>query len=336
MNSRRQKNISKKDKKKAIGIVLIIAVLMTVTAFGLRIWENNSYAVDNSGYEANINKPEVHEIEDNGDMYRRRDDIESYLFIGVDQEGTAQSNGSYIEGGQGDVQMLLVLDDKNRTWQVLQLNRDTITDVPVLGVFGDVVSSERQQLALAHSYGDGTERSCENNVNTVSALLYDQPIDGYAALNMDAVKVLTDTVGGVTITPQADFDDNGLVLKAGESAFLDGKDALTYVRARMSVDDGTNPARMARQRIYLSALKEKLINSDSDMADRLYKALTEYMITDLTDKKVSVIANKLRLYDEKELLTIDGESYIEDEHWAYYLDEESFKDTVLQLFYEKE
>ena len=151
MNSRRKNNISKKDKKKAIGIVLIIAALMTVAAFGLRIWENNSYAVDNSGYEANINKPEVHEIEDNGDIYRRRDDIESYLFIGVDQEGTAQSNGSYIEGGQGDVQMLLVLDDKNKTWQVLQLNRDTITDVPVLGVFGDVVSSERQQLALAHA-----------------------------------------------------------------------------------------------------------------------------------------------------------------------------------------
>ena len=152
--------------------------------------------------------------------------------------------------------MVVVLDNANRTWQMLQLNRDSIVQVPVRGVQGDIIAYEDEQLALAYYYGDGREASCENTVLTVSMLLDGQTIDGYAAVNMDAVGIITDMVGGVTLTVTSDFSAIDPTLVEGETITLYGDQALTYVRSRYNIDDETNLARMARQRQYLAALKK--------------------------------------------------------------------------------
>lgn len=59
------------------------------------------------------------QLEWKGETYTARPDLESYLLIGVDEMGEAVGTESYIGGGQGDVQMLLVLDNANQTWQAL-------------------------------------------------------------------------------------------------------------------------------------------------------------------------------------------------------------------------
>ena len=41
------------------------------------------------------------------------------MLIGVGEMGEAVGTESYIGGGQSDVQMLLVLDNANQTWQAL-------------------------------------------------------------------------------------------------------------------------------------------------------------------------------------------------------------------------
>lgn len=82
--------------------------------------------------------------------------------MGIDVKGKAVGVDSYEGGGQADVQMVLVVDDANKTWQVLQINRDTITKVPVLDVLGGVAAYADEQIALAHYYGNGRENSCEN------------------------------------------------------------------------------------------------------------------------------------------------------------------------------
>ena len=91
--------------------------------------------------------------------------------MGVDTSGEGLGVNSYAGGGQADVQMVVVLDNINQTWQMLQLNRDSIVQVPVRGVHGDIVAYDNEQLALAYYYGDGREQSCENTVLTVSTLL---------------------------------------------------------------------------------------------------------------------------------------------------------------------
>ena len=261
--------------------------------------------------------------------------FDTIFFTGSVAVGKVVAVDSYEGGGQADVQMVLVVDDANKTWQVLQINRDTITKVPVLDVLGGVAAYADEQIALAHYYGNGRENSCENTALAVSMLLDDQPIDGYFALNMDAVGIVTDLVGGVTLTVTSDFSEIDPTLVQGEEVTLDGEKALTYVRSRHHIDDQTNIARMARQRQFLAALEEKLRQQDSQFAAEAYTALEDYMVTDIASGTAAKIGEKLKQYKQLDTLTIDGENVIENGYWAYHLDESSREATVLQLFYEK-
>ena len=276
---------------------------------------------------------ELKELTYKGKNYRQKPDVESYLFLGIDVMGPAVGTESYIAGGQADTQILLVLDNEARTWQLLQLNRDSMVEIPVLSMMGTVPYTLVQQLALAHAYGNGREQSCENNVLAVSMMLDDQPIDGYFSLNMGGIGILVDLIGGVTLTVTSDFSAIDPSLVQGETITLTGKQALEYVRTRKDVDDQTNIARMARQRQFLAAFEEKVRSMDPDFAVTAYEALEEYVITDIASGTAVDIAGRLQSYEKRPILTIDGENVTEDGYWAYYLDEDSLQETILQLFY---
>ena len=102
------------------------------------------------------------------------------------------------------------------------------------------IGTEFEQLTLAHSYGDGKKESCQNTVTTVSNLFDGQKIDGYMALNMDAVAILNDMVGGVPVEITSDFSAVDPSLQEGTVVTLQGDQALTFVRTRKDVDDQTN------------------------------------------------------------------------------------------------
>lgn len=315
-------------------VVLILSCCIA-TFIGMQIWEKNQYS---SQSDSSINEEDIlktKEITYEGVTYKQKRKVSSYLFIGVDEQGEATGVDSYIGGGQGDVQMVLVVDDLNRTWQILQLNRDSMVEIPVLGVQGNVVSSAFQQLCLAHSYGNGKEESCENNVNTVSTLLDDQPIDGYFAMNMSAIQTLNNLVGGVTVTITSDFSNIDPTLKEGQTITLSDQQAEEYIHTRKDVDDETNIARMSRQRSYMDGLMQKLSSFDEDFSLNAYETLQPYTVTDISNGEFSKIINKLQNYTKKDILTIDGDNRVEDDHWAYYLDEDSLQRTIIELYYEE-
>ena len=334
-----RKRISRRDVLKAAG-----ALAASVAALGGGAWllqrmdDEQDRANASDSYTTNDHRAaaELKEITYNGRTYRQRPDLETYLLMGVDTSGEGLGVNSYAGGGQADVQMVVVLDNANRTWQMLQLNRDSIVQVPVRGVQGDIIAYEDEQLALAYYYGDGREQSCENTVLTVSALLDGQAIDGYAAVNMDAVGIITDMVGGVTLTVTSDFSAIDPTLVEGETVTLYGDKALTYVRSRYNIDDETNLARMARQRQYLAALEEKLRQQDGEFVASAYQELSDDMVTNIGSGTAVDIADRLQEYTELPLLTIDGENVVEGEHWAYHLDEDSLQQTILQLFYQEQ
>ena len=58
---------------------------------------------------------------------------------------------------------------------------------------------------LPYSFGDGKVTSCQYMVDAVSNLFYGMPINGYVALNMNAVAMINDAVGGVTVTVPEDM-----------------------------------------------------------------------------------------------------------------------------------
>lgn len=331
-----RRRISRRDFFKAAGLTVATLAALGGGAYALQRWDDSQNAVsvaDTGPGNDHREAAQLKELTYKGRSYRQKPDVESYLFLGIDTMGAAVGVNSYAGGGQADVQIVAVLDNEARTWQALQLNRDSIVRVPVLGVGGDIVAYEDEQLALAHYYGNGREQSCENTVLAVSMLLGDQPIDGYMAVNMDAVGILTDLVGGVTLTVTSDFSAIDPSLVQGETITLTGEQALTYVRSRANIDDETNLARMNRQRQYMTALEEKLTQKDANFVVEAYDALADYMVTDIASGTAAEIGERMQDYTQLEALTIDGENVVEGEHWAYYLDEDSLQETILQLFY---
>lgn len=326
---RTRQTISPKDKLRAALLVAVAVVVVAVGLVALQRWQDHQRMQGTSS-----GRDTRKTLEYQGQTYVAREGIESYLFMGIDVEGPAKGNKSYIGGGQADVQWLLVVDRYRQTWQILQINRDSMVEVPVLGVNGREVGTERQQIALAHSYGDGLETSCENNVTAVSRMLGDQRIHGYLALNMDAISIVNDQVGGVQVTVLDDFPHVDPALKEGQTVTLTGPQALTYVRGRQGVGDETNLSRMARQEQYLDALYPKLQGMDTTEAAALLQAVEDYMVTDMSDQWLKLM-DRLETYTPLEPLTIQGESDLDAQGAAaYWLDEDSLHQVMIQLFYE--
>ena len=244
-------------------------------------------------------------------MYTPRPQLETYLLMGIDVEGPAKGNRSYSGGGQADVQLLLVVDNTNQTWQVLQINRDSMVEVQVLGMTGEVLQTQTAQIATAHAYGDGTERSCRNAVAAGSNMLGGKTIDGDVALNMDAVAILNDMVGGVPVTITSDFTDIDPSLQEGETITLQGQQALVFV-------------------------EEKMARQDEEFVIRAYDAVSDYMVTDMGSGTVAELGEKMKTYEELPFLTIAGESGTDEEGSATYtLDQDSLQQAIVSLFYER-
>ena len=268
--------------------------------------------------------------------YRPNEDLSVLLIIGVDDYGITETDARR-NTSQSDFLTLALFDHEERAVRLLQLNRDTMADIPVLDDDGKVYALTYQQLALAHTYGSGLQDSCENTEYAVSMLLYGVSIDNYFAVTMDVIPILNDIVGGVTVTIEDNFAgvDDSLVL--GSTVTLTGSQAESFVRARRGMqDDPTNIGRMRRQRQYMTALAEALgraaDESDSFVIDA-YAAIDDYLVTDCTVDALCDYADQLSDYTLAEIITPEGESVRGEENMEFYVDEQALQALVVELFY---
>ena len=172
--------------------------------------------------------------------------------MGVDHE--TQESYAYRQAGQADFLRLIVLDSNNKTVQQLQIDRDTITPVTVLGVMGDRYEPVEQQICVGYGFGDGRQTSCEVTVEAVENLLGGQTVDQYLSMGLDGISTLNDLAGGITVTLEDDFSAIDPAMTKGTTLTLHGDQAETFVRTRRSIGVGTNEARMARQEQYIQKL----------------------------------------------------------------------------------
>lgn len=332
MSRSRRDQIRKRDILLLVGVLIAALVVLVGAAWLLDRPPSETAAVSPSEPISTVATEEMRIF--NGQTYQRKQDLKTYLIMGIDRDGPAKKGKNHT-GGQADVQLLLVIDEANQTRQVLQINRDSIVDVPVLGATGSVINTQREQIALAHAYGDGTENSCRNAVRAVSGMLGNQPIDGYISLNMGGVRILNDFVGGVTVTIESDFSDVDPTLVMGSTITLNGEQAYHFIRSRKGVDDQTNLSRMVRHRAYLAGLAEKLQNLSQNDVIRCYDAVFDYLVTNLGSKTLVNLLETAKNCTDLGILTIQGESYIDSKGVnAYELDDTSLEQTILMLFYE--
>ena len=313
--------------KKVVVLLIIVALLAALIAGAALMSKKEAEApIENAGTAQNAAvKPKA--LTYNGQEYPMKTHLQTVLLIGTDAveayEQTTEGVKPFYNYNQADFLTLLVLDTDNNTAEILQLNRDTMTDVPWLDVLGEYGGTEFKQLCLAYNYGDGGPKSCRNTVSAVSSLLFDAPIDYYMQVPMTAIPVLNDVVGGVPITFQEDMTDIDPAFVKGATVRLDGSQAEKFVRSRMGLSDDTNTYRMERQLQYLDSFQNcarEAIDTDSQFVLTLLEKLSDYLQTNLTGDQ---LVNFITQLDESEISPIrppQGTLTLEDGHYAFYVD----------------
>lgn len=322
-------------RKRALLTAIGLGLVLLLVYSGLQLMESTVFQSTHRPAETVHKKTVTYE----GTDYFPRQDITTLLVMGIDEEGPVKASGSYRNSGEVDMIALLVMNQTDETYTVLCLNRDTMVNMPVLGVGGSVAGSFYGQLALSHTYGSGLEDSAENTREAISSLLNNITIDYYVAMNMDAISILNDAVGGVTVNVSDDFSEVDPTIGLG-AVTLQGEQALTFVSSRQDVGNQMNLSRMNRHEEYMRGLAVALsakLDSDDSFITTTYDAMDEFMVTDCSVKAASGLMERCADYTLVGIESPKGENVRGEEFYEFYVDEEELMEQVLRLFYaEKE
>ena len=140
---------SKRKYLPYVAVILLIVFLLSAILLFVNLWERfgarSSFQGEESGSPT---------LTYNGEEYvlKKDEDLEVILLLGLDKfEGETDEDADRNDK-QSDFMMLLVIDDRNREFTAVHINRDTIVEMNRLGIGGKVVGTVKQQIALAHTY----------------------------------------------------------------------------------------------------------------------------------------------------------------------------------------
>lgn len=269
-------------------------------------------------------------------LHYRENEITNFLIIGLDQESVHTQTG-HQNGGQADFIMVLSIDRIRRSITPIMLDRDVMCEVQTYGVFGHPSGSRVMQLCLAQSYSGKDITGSENTARAVEKLLSGINIHHYVLVDMGAVPLVNDAVGGVEVTLYDDFTIFDPEMRQGETLLLNGEQAAFFVRGRMTVADGTNASRMSRQQRYLSSLlvqfRRNLRGQQAKLVD-LLESLEGHMLSDASD---GTLLNTVNAYDDYEwnaMRTLSGEHKTDPYGFAeFWADEAALKRLVADIWF---
>ncbi len=267
-----------------------------------------------------------------GVSYFPRQDITTMLIMGIDQFGKVEDSGAYTNTGASDVNILLIFDETAKQCNVLHLNRDTMLEMPVLGVGGREAGTYYGQLALAHTYGSGLDDSCLNVSKAVSRFLGGIDINYYLSMNMDAIAIVNDAVGGVTVQVTEDFSQVDESIGMG-LVKLQGEQAIHFVRTRKGVGDQKNTSRIQRHEAYIdgfvAALRDKM-ESETGFILKAYEDVQPYIVTNCSANAISGMLERYSDYTMNDVTTPEGSNVLGEDYYEFYADEEKLDAWVLQ------
>lgn len=332
-----KKKISKGTKTLLIiaCVIVGIAVLMAATVLIMSIIGQNALTDDGSNVDVSDNADMLENgaIRYKGKLYRYNDKVTTILLMGVDEREKAEFDGVYGNANQSDVNVVAVLDPVQNRLRLFAISRDTMCQMDVLDENGNYVGSARDQLAVAHSYGDGGERSCELAANAVSGILHGVNVPAYASIYMDGIADLVDIVGGVDVIPYASYGP----FVEGQSVTLKGNLTEKYIRHREHTVEGNNE-RMQRENQVLLALVYKGLSSakhDPTSIPAIYSGVKDNVTTNITTPMMVYLAKSaVTMNFDGEIHKVPGESLLGDNGYAeFIIDEDAFFEMILDMFY---
>ena len=275
----------------------------------------------------------------NGKNYVHRSDLTTILGIGIDKNVDYQTAG-YRNGGQADFLLLLIIDDESKTIHQLQIDRDTMTDVMMLTLWGKEAGTRIEQICLSHAFGKTEEDRCGYTIRAVENLLLGEKVDLYASVRLDAIDTVNDALGGVTVTLENDMSMVDPEMTLGKTMTLHGHQAELFVRSRYDIADGSNAARQKRQRQFLSAaadLLRKKTAENKNFVGNLYDLMGDALNTNLNRGRIINEFYHTKDYQLEPVRGFAGEHILgEDGFVEFHADAEDIQSFVISTFYRPE
>lgn len=350
---RKEKKKKKKKSKKFVffvtlgTVVISLLLIVAITLIILLLNGQKSLVGENKNTSAQIQAPANVEVDDdyiiyNGEKYKYNDKVTTILFAGIDKTSDQHIEGVLGTAGQADALFTMALNTETGKYKLMAISRDTMVDVNICDSNGNFKGTEKMQICLSHGYGDGKDTSTENLKRSVSRLFFGIPVNSYMIIDLDAISILNDAVGGVTVNVVEDLSHRDSALVKGKTVTLKGEQAVTYVRYRdIYKDENQNNLRMERQKSYLNSFIHQTIDltkKDISTPITLYNQIADYTKTDIDASKITYLASvflQIGFSADEDLIKIPGETVLGEKYAEYYVDTNEFFKIVLDTYYTK-
>ncbi|MFI6371409.1 LCP family protein [Streptomyces sp. NPDC050546] len=204
-----------------------------------------------------------------------------------------------------DVQMLLHLSADRTNMSVISMPRDTLVKIPKCTDpdDGKVYQATQGRTMTNQSLGHGGPGCAVATWQELTGI----HIDHFIMVDFAGVVSMADAVGGVPVCVDAnihsrtsDGKGSGLKLEKGTS-YIQGEQALQWLRTRYGFEDGSDLARAKAQHMYMNAmvrqLRDNMTLSSPNKLRRLAEEATRAMTVDPgldTVKKLYDLSDELR------------------------------------------
>ncbi|MFC9685592.1 LCP family protein [Streptomyces sp. NPDC056948] len=211
-----------------------------------------------------------------------------------------------------DVQMLLHLSADRTDMSVISMPRDTLVKIPKCTDpdDGKVYQATQGRTMTNQSLGHGGPGCAVATWQELTGI----HIDHFIMVDFAGVVSMADAVGGVPVCVDAnihsrtsDGKGSGLKLEKGTS-YIQGEQALQWLRTRYGFEDGSDLARAKAQHMYMNSmvrqLRDNMTLSSPNKLRRLAEEATRAMTVDPgldTVKKLYDLSDELRKVEPKRI-----------------------------------
>ncbi len=204
------------------------------------------------------------------------------LLLGIDSTAERESTGR--TDFRTDTIMMMCVDFDEGRVDILSIPRDSYADI--------ARTKQRWKINGAYMSAGGKEgEGFECLMETVTTTLGGIPIDYYAAVEMQGLMDVIDTMGGIY------FDvDYALTTESGRQIgtgyqLLDGEASLAYCRIRKGITSGTDIDRIDRQQQFMiDVFRQLKDNAKITDIPAMYSAVSDEIYTNLNLEQIAALA----------------------------------------------
>ncbi|MEV0322622.1 LCP family protein [Streptomyces sp. NPDC050658] len=239
---------------------------------------------------------------------------QNILLLGTDSEADWGST-------RADTTILLHVAADRRSASMTSVPRDLMVDIPAcLRPEGGRSRPQRAQFNWAYQFGGAacSIRTFEN--------LTGVRVDHHLVIEFSGFMKIVDAVGGVEVDVAETLRERkyGIKIRPGKQT-LRGREALTFVRARLGVSDGSDLQRVERQKQFMHQLLSKVGSSGT-----LYNPTRLYPVLDAVSKSVVAdpgldspgelysLVSTARMIPVNRVRAVTVPSVEDEDHWGRY------------------